>query len=176
MFVSGDNRFNGSVFAYKIDSSDARLWDWNGVLISSRSHGELDATTDGNGGIIVLGSDDSDFSIRLQQCSRNGLLGDIATGILRESVELPVQVRLYQNYPNPFNPVTTIEFALPSGSQADLAVYDLLGRRIQTILNGYYVAGDHRVGFYGAFLASRAYYYVLKLPTAIQVRRFSIIK
>lgn len=48
---------------------------------------------------------------------------------------LPDRFILYQNYPNPFNPSTTLRYALPERAHVRLTVYDILGRRIRTVVN-----------------------------------------
>jgi outer membrane protein assembly factor BamB len=53
----------------------------------------------------------------------------------------PTSYRLYQNYPNPFNPTTTIRYELPKPSHVRLIIYDLLGRRITTLVNSQQAAG-----------------------------------
>ena len=61
---------------------------------------------------------------------------DIETGIgTKDGLALPETCYLRQNYPNPFNPYTIIEFGLPEKSQVDLAVYNLLGQKIKTLIN-----------------------------------------
>ncbi|UCH63142.1 MAG: T9SS type A sorting domain-containing protein [Fidelibacterota bacterium] len=53
------------------------------------------------------------------------------------------QFALNQNYPNPFNPVTAFSFELPRAAQVSLAIYDLLGREVTTLVNGYSQSGPH---------------------------------
>ncbi len=45
--------------------------------------------------------------------------------------------QLFQNYPNPFNPATTIKYALPAESNVELKIYDLMGKEMRTMVNGY---------------------------------------
>ena len=63
--------------------------------------------------------------------------------------ELPISFDLGQNHPNPFNPTTTIEFTLNRSSDVSIAVYNLLGERIQVLAEGVRPAGLHRVTWDG---------------------------
>jgi hypothetical protein len=75
--------------------------------------------------------------------------------------ETPSAYGLAQNYPNPFNPTTTFEFKLPQAGQVRLAVFDLSGRLINTVVDGFRDAGVHKVAFDGSGLASGIYIYRL---------------
>ena len=57
----------------------------------------------------------------------------------------PKSFTLRQNYPNPFNPRTQFSYQLPSSGIVHLAIYDLLGREIYTVIDGYQRAGMHNV-------------------------------
>ncbi|MFN7014695.1 MAG: T9SS type A sorting domain-containing protein, partial [Bacteroidia bacterium] len=48
---------------------------------------------------------------------------------------MPKQFSLYQNFPNPFNPGTTISFDLPKSTLVTLTIYDILGRKIKTVVD-----------------------------------------
>jgi cytochrome c peroxidase len=76
-------------------------------------------------------------------------------------VVTPIEFAVGPNYPNPFNPTTTIQFALPKGSETRLAIYDISGRLVTTLLNGWQDAGTHAVRFDGSNLASGIYLYRL---------------
>ena len=83
------------------------------------------------------------------------------TGI--ESVDginnIPTEFQLYQNYPNPFNPSTQISYALPSAARINIKVYDLLGREIAELVNGYKEAGYYTTIFDASNLSSGIYFY-----------------
>ncbi len=68
---------------------------------------------------------------------------------------------LEQNYPNPFNPSTTIRYTLTESSQTVLAVYDVMGSLVSTLVNGRQVAGEHVMTFDASSLASGVYFYRL---------------
>ncbi|HEY3296236.1 MAG TPA: C25 family cysteine peptidase [bacterium] len=61
----------------------------------------------------------------------------------------PADLNLAQNFPNPFNPETTIEFALPKAGYVKLEVFNVLGRRVATLVQGDLNAGAHRVMWKG---------------------------
>jgi hypothetical protein len=65
-------------------------------------------------------------------------------------------------YPNPFNPVTTISFALPEAGKVLLNVYDVNGRLVERLVDGYRNSGVHEVTFDASNLASAIYVYLLE--------------
>ena len=75
---------------------------------------------------------------------------------------------LSQNYPNPFNPSTQISYNLPFEGIVSLKVYDMLGKEITTLVNGYVNAGKYTVSFNGPNLSSGIYFYVLKSTSGSQ--------
>lgn len=75
---------------------------------------------------------------------------------------LPQRLILGQNYPNPFNPITTIPFALPKGSRVTLKIFDVQGRMVVTLLDGWRSAGNHDVSLDASGLASGMYVYRLQ--------------
>lgn len=60
---------------------------------------------------------------------------------------VPMSVHLYQNYPNPFNPSTTIRYDLSTDSFVQLKVYDVFGREVAVLVDGFKRAGEHEVTF-----------------------------
>jgi hypothetical protein len=88
---------------------------------------------------------------------------------------------LFQNYPNPFNPVTTITYLLPVSGHVELAVFNLSGRRICTLVNGNRAAAKHQVQWdgkngQGENVASGVYIYQLKTNGFIQSRRLLLLR
>jgi hypothetical protein len=72
-----------------------------------------------------------------------------ATGIGPEVSNLPREYYLAQNYPNPFNPTTMIHYELPRGSGVNLSIYNLLGQKVKTLVEGWKPAGRYDVAWQG---------------------------
>lgn len=90
--------------------------------------------------------------------------------------ELPTRIELLQNHPNPFNPTTRIRFALPESGFAEIRVYDLLGRHVDTAFSGIRGRGFHTVEFDGSSLSSGVYVYRLTGPGGSATRTFTLLK
>jgi hypothetical protein len=116
---------------------------------------------------------------QLQGCVINGVVyGDtgFVVGINQISSEIPEQFALSQNYPNPFNPTTNIKFQVPKSGLVKLAVYDLLGKEIQTIVNQQLSPGTYEVDFNGSNLPSGIYYYKLQADEYSETKKMVLIK
>jgi lysophospholipase L1-like esterase len=104
------------------------------------------------------------------------------------AAELPDRAVLFQNYPNPFNPSTTIRYAVPSdplssgGNPAPcrvkLAVYDMLGREVAVVVDGFVMPGSYSVEFTtrDSSLPSGAYYCRLIAGNASDVTRMILLR
>jgi len=94
---------------------------------------------------------------------------------------LPRDFALYQNSPNPFNPATEIAFGLPLGARVRLDVYNLLGQRVTTLVDGYRSAGKHSVVWNGTdsnggIVASGVYFYKLATDSFTDTRKMLLLK
>jgi hypothetical protein len=81
-----------------------------------------------------------------------------STGVVAPG-ELPKEFSLNQNFPNPFNPTTNIQFGVPQNSSVKIAIYDMLGREVATLVNTNYTPGYYTVPFNASKLASGMYIY-----------------
>ena len=93
-----------------------------------------------------------------------------------ETPEIPTSVSLKQNYPNPFNPTTTIQFELDKATFTKLTVYDVLGRKVQELVNEIRPAGTNTIQFDATNLASGIYLYRLEGNEFVQTKRLTLIK
>ncbi len=101
---------------------------------------------------------------------------DPVTSVAAEDLPVPSDYRLYQNFPNPFNPSTVIPYAVPEQSRVTITVYDLLGRKIATLLDEVKAQGMHEIRFNVETLGSGVYYYRMQAGEFVSVRRFIITK
>ena len=71
------------------------------------------------------------------------------TGLDAGETVVPKTVQLSRNYPNPFNPTTLIRYAIPARQKVELSVYNLLGQKVRTLVNGIVNRGLHEVTWDG---------------------------
>ena len=86
---------------------------------------------------------------------------------------LPQGFALGQNYPNPFNPSTVIPYQLASAGHVRLDVFNVLGQRVATLVDGAQLAGFHSVRWdatdrFGRSVASGVYLYRLLVDGSVQ--------
>jgi PKD repeat protein len=99
----------------------------------------------------------------------------INTPVLEPNEQVAVSYKLYQNVPNPFNQQTIIGFDLPEAMQAELVVFDQLGRAVKTF-SGNYNRGYNRVELPRAALNAGVYYYTLRTGNFVQTKSMIIVE
>ena len=111
--------------------------------------------------------------------SQGNLVAQLMETITLNAV--PEEYELSQNYPNPFNPVTMIEYGLPVASHVHLAIYDLLGREVVTLVAGIQEAGYRSVSWHGMNRSGNGvgagmYFYVIQAGDFRQVKKMILLK
>ena len=86
------------------------------------------------------------------------------------------EYHLYQNYPNPFNPTTKIHWTMASLSRVSIVVYDMLGRKITTLVNDERPAGDYEIFFDGSDLSTGIYFYTIHAGSFIKTKKMLLLK
>jgi len=99
------------------------------------------------------------------------------TGVKEQNVlDLPKTFSLSQNYPNPFNPSTQIKYDLPKNCYIKLDVYNLLGQKVATLVEGKKRAGYKTVSWNGKGVASGIYFFRLQAGSFVQTRKMVLLK
>jgi parallel beta-helix repeat protein len=83
---------------------------------------------------------------------------------------------LSQNYPNPFNPVTTIHYELPNAAHVTIEVFNVMGQKVQTLINEQKPAGEYNLLLNGKDLSSGIYFYHIKAGRFVDVKKMVLLK
>ncbi len=103
------------------------------------------------------------------------------TGIDDDTEPIPNIFSLSQNYPNPFNPSTSISFSLGQKAHATIVVYDLMGRKVKTLISSLLDAGEHEIvwdgsKYSGMAVASGIYLYELESGGSSRIKRMTLLR
>lgn len=90
--------------------------------------------------------------------------------------EQPRKFSLHQNYPNPFNPSTVVRYQIPKSSSVQLAVFNMLGERIATLVNRQQPAGSYEASFDASKLSSGIYIYRIRAGNFSEIKKMMLIK
>ncbi len=126
------------------------------------------------------------MSITNISASASTMSADLAVSLIADADDytydnvLPATYSLDQNFPNPFNPSTRISFDLPKSGAVRLTVYNILGEKIEELVDGYLPAGTHAITWKpnndGSPLASGVYMYELVTEEASISRKMLLLK
>jgi hypothetical protein len=83
---------------------------------------------------------------------------------------------LNQNYPNPFNPSTVIKFSIIENAHVTLTIYDVLGRKVKTLIDEEMSPGVHQTLFNAVDLSSGIYFYELRANQNISTKKMMLVK
>ncbi len=156
----------------------------------------ISGLTDGSGQVTLQGGNTKNpsamFCFNVTDVSASGATYDAGSNVVTSACSgtvaasagrpggslsvLPTTFSLQQNVPNPFNPTTNISFTLASASRATLEVFDISGRKVATLADGFMSAGLHTVSWDASRSASGVYFYRLKATDFTQTRKMVLLK
>ena len=102
--------------------------------------------------------------------------------MIRQILEdIPNEFSLSQNYPNPFNPTTKIDFALPRSADVSITIYNLMGQKVNVLINSNLEYGYHTVIWngldqFGSPVASGVYFSELRSKSFRQTKKMLLLK
>ncbi len=97
-------------------------------------------------------------------------------GISEQGEQVPDSFRLHQNFPNPFNPTTKIRFELDKGADVEMNVYDVMGRLVGVLADGFVPSGMHEVVFSGSGLSSGEYFLRMSVEGSVRTIKMTLKK
>ena len=116
------------------------------------------------------------WMIQAQMDNENALdIGDDLNG------QLPNKFMLSQNYPNPFNPITNIHYDIPEVSEVTLEIYNVMGQRVRTLVQGTHEPGRYQIVWnatndFGQALSSGMYIYRIQAGDFVSVKKLVLMK
>lgn len=92
------------------------------------------------------------------------------------TADLPERLLVSSAYPNPFNASITIHYDLPEDSHVTIDIFDILGRRLTTLVNETQPAGSHHMIWNGADGSSGIYFYRIQAGEFLETKRMTLLK
>jgi len=122
-------------------------------------------------GLSYYGGLSEDEALFLQQAA-----WETTTGIIDGTEKLPSAFELFQNYPNPFNPETRIDYNLSQSCEVRIDIFDILGRRIETLEDAYRQPGRYSITWDAADLPSGVFFARLEAGTRSKSIKLNLLK
>lgn len=187
IFPAVDNIIGNIGYGFSGGGELLRLLNSQGVLIDFVIYDDVapwPTAPDGNGPTLSLLNPNMDNALPESWDPSNGFgtpgaINDVFTTSIdiETGNNLPEKFALDQNYPNPFNPRTEIRFELPERQKITLTIYDILGRKVTTLINESLPAGHHRVSWQAPVnIASGIYVYELNGNSERLRRKMILLK
>lgn len=175
------------IYLQKFDSSGNKPWGDIGVLFYRKprvlgGNSPLRITDDSDGGAIMVFNysevEFGSYNIYAQKVSRNGILGEVITGVRDRISELtiPKLFNVSEPYPNPFNSSTTISYELRQKGNVHITVHNILGETVNILVDSVMPEGFHHVLWNASNVASGIYFYRLTSGSFAATKKMVLMK
>jgi phosphatidylserine/phosphatidylglycerophosphate/cardiolipin synthase-like enzyme len=157
--------FTTGLLHHKYAIIDAEPLGYTPYVITGSHNWSSSAENSNDENTIIVQNDQvanfylQEFTARYYEAGGTDIIGVTS---VEQTKNTPLDYSLEQNYPNPFNPATTIRFSVPKSAKVEIAVFDVLGRKVKELFNDTTPAGSFELKFNAEDLASGLYIYRLK--------------
>ncbi len=162
---------SGDIYFIKTDAAGSTLLEKIlGTELTEEAYGIQPAT--GGGYVLVgfVGQSYGNDDVYILKTNK------FETAIDHKANLTPDKFSVSQNYPNPFNPQTTIKIEAPKTGIVQIIVYNVIGKRVRTLVNEVLQPGTYYYKFDGYSLSSGVYYYTVKADNFYEVKRMVLLK
>ncbi len=175
--------FSGNEMEIFINNQLDAFKYWSGDLLTTDIDLTIAQTVPGDNNYNFKGILDDirifDYAISLDEINE---LYDFSTDVENgNNITIPNSTKLYQNYPNPFNGQTQISYDVKGNSEISLVIYDLLGRRVKTLVKEAQTPGNYNVTWdskdsNGNRLVSGIYFVRLKANSLVDTKKIILLQ
>ncbi|MFA6467816.1 MAG: T9SS type A sorting domain-containing protein [Bacteroidota bacterium] len=168
-FLSYINEKSGSLFV---------PGNTDGYIYGGAPKTILSGDFDDNNSVMTIASSNTWFAVDFSTSDKPFVhQGGIFLAVEdRVGKTIPQEFALEQNYPNPFNPNTQFRYTVAQEGLVSIAVYDLLGREVATLVNEVKQPGVYRMSWYGAGFSSGVYFYKMQTRSFVATKKMMLMK
>jgi hypothetical protein len=168
-----DHRDGNAEVYYKRSTDGGLSWDPDTRLTNNSANSQFASVAVSGAVVHVVWEDGRDGNSEIYY--RRNPTGD-PTGVKIRDDLATSEYQLLQNYPNPFNPSTTIAYQLSTRAHVTLKVYDVLGRKVATLVNEEKAAGRYTVSWDATKVASGVYFYEMRSNGYFETRAMLLLR
>jgi uncharacterized membrane protein len=180
VYVGGEFTSAGGVRANGVARFNTQTNTWSTLGTGSQNGVSVDGVS---GGVYALAVSGNEVYVGGRFISAGGVSAicvarwNSGTSRVEQlSPTAPKTFLLEQNYPNPFNPSTTIRYQLPVASEVKLEVYDVLGKKVATLVSERQAAGYYQYVWNANGLTSGVYFYRLQAGGFVETKKMMLVK
>ncbi len=154
--------------------------EWNFAVTGSYSTGSSNGRAGGFTSVVDVDVEATEQAVYTQTyygwAVEKWVFDGTLVGIEQVTNQIPQTFSLKQNYPNPFNPSTIIEFDIQNPEFVTLEIYNAIGQKVATLLNGNLSTGSYQAEFDATGLTSGIYFYKLTAGSFQAVKKMLLTK
>lgn len=158
--------------------------DWEVILVDKETNRKIDLRTAKEYQFTVLSAGQKETINNQGLLNKRKIGGEDSRFVLSINAnlettngrDLPESVKLNPNYPNPFNPTTTIPYEIAEDTEVKLTVWNMIGQKVATLVDGMVEAGTHKETWNATNMPSGIYIARFEVGNEVFTRKMTLIK